>query len=265
MTVKRCSKCGAEKPRDQFGKNSAAKDGLFSYCRPCARAYNKKYYEANADKERQRARDWRIENPDKASDVARRHRKKNLDKVYARTAEWRTQNREYLKEIYRRRYADNKDEEAARFRKYYLENRERLLSRKSEWVAQNPDAAAESWRAWKRKNPDRVRANNAIRRATHLSRVRPFDDELFDLASVEAYALARARVKATGARWHVDHIVPLRSPMIQGLDLGSPISPKKFVGPLFPVVCGLHNEFNLAVITARENMSKGNRYWPGMP
>ena len=44
--------------------------------------------------------------------------------------------------------------------------------------------------------------------------------------------------------WHeVDHIVPLLS----------------------PIVCGLHCEANLRVITAIDNNKKGNRFWPDMP
>ena len=40
----------------------------------------------------------------------------------------------------------------------------------------------------------------------------------------------------------VDHIVPLNH----------------------PYVSGLHNEFNLRVITALENAKKSNKYWPDM-
>lgn len=52
----------------------------------------------------------------------------------------------------------------------------------------------------------------------------------------------KLRSAATGISFEVDHVVPLVS----------------------PYVCGLHNAFNLAVIPAIVNRSKGNRWWPGM-
>lgn len=47
---------------------------------------------------------------------------------------------------------------------------------------------------------------------------------------------------ATGVQHSVDHIVPL----------------------VHPLVCGLHWEHNLEVITLAENIRKSNNYWPGM-
>lgn len=63
-----------------------------------------------------------------------------------------------------------------------------------------------------------------------------------DLFIKEAYRLARLRASMTGFEWHVDHIVPLNSPL----------------------VCGLHVEHNLQVIPSAANWAKGNRHWPDM-
>ncbi|MDO0931767.1 endonuclease domain-containing protein [Streptomyces sp. DG2A-72] len=38
--VKRCPRCGENKPRTAFAKNKAMRDGLHVYCRECASAYH---------------------------------------------------------------------------------------------------------------------------------------------------------------------------------------------------------------------------------
>ncbi len=59
----------------------------------------------------------------------------------------------------------------------------------------------------------------------------------------EVYREARTLTELTGVPHHVDHVVPLRSPL----------------------VCGLHWEKNLQVLPATNNIRKGNRWWPDMP
>jgi len=48
--------------------------------------------------------------------------------------------------------------------------------------------------------------------------------------------------RITGKVHHVDHIVPVSN----------------------DYACGLHNEFNLQVLTEVENLQKSNHYWPDM-
>jgi hypothetical protein len=57
------------------------------------------------------------------------------------------------------------------------------------------------------------------------------------------YRLARIATAATGTRWSVEHIVPLKNPL----------------------VCGLHCPANLTLSPLVDNVLKGNSWWPDMP
>lgn len=94
--------------------------------------------------------------------------------------------------------------------------------------------------AYASRNPDKVTAKCSRRRATKLQATPDWGIAFF---IEEAYALAKLREQVVGGKWHVDHIVPLKSKL----------------------VCGLHVEHNLRVIPAQHNISKGNKYWPDMP
>jgi hypothetical protein len=68
-------------------------------------------------------------------------------------------------------------------------------------------------------------------------------DWINESAVLEIYREAKRLTNLTGVVHHVDHVVPLRSPL----------------------VCGLHWERNLQVLPATNNIRKGNRWWPDMP
>lgn len=78
---------------------------------------------------------------------------------------------------------------------------------------------------------------NAVRRAFKLHATPKWLSEQDKLHLKCIYQVAAMRNKESDTRWHVDHIVPL-----QGEN-----------------VCGLHVPWNLRVITAEENLAKGNK------
>lgn len=90
---------------------------------------------------------------------------------------------------------------------------------------------------WHKNNPHAVAAHAAARRARKRQAQPPWVDPAeLKMPHIDAERLTRE----TGIPHHVDHIVPLGGKN----------------------VCGLHVPWNLRVIPANENLSKGNRLTP---
>ena len=134
----------------------------------------------------------------------------------------------------------SKKREYMRLKRTAMSHDERLLCRvrhrifARESYARHAERYRERSRLWCHEHPSENRAKRARRvarllRATPLWGNRFFVDEIYDLAQF--------RTRALGFPWHVDHIIPLRNPL----------------------VCGLHVENNLRVIPWQENLCKSNR------
>ena len=63
VQLKRCTKCGQEKPVDQFYKRALSPDGLTYECRPCKKVMDQEYYLRNAEACRERTRETRRKKP----------------------------------------------------------------------------------------------------------------------------------------------------------------------------------------------------------
>lgn len=135
----------------------------------------------------------------------------------------------------RLRYALDPGKKKEQDRKWAQQNPERGRNRSKAWRDANPDRAAEVTKKYESANPEKGYARCGTRRAVKRNAKPSWANQFF---IQEAYRLAKLRTKMTGFVWHVDHIVPLRS----------------------PVVCGLHCETNLQVIPGYLNMVKGNRF-----
>lgn len=183
------------------GTSDRKRDGA---CRMCAAAVTKKWY---ANKGLAYHQKWRQKNAEKVLEINAKYRTAHPDRHAAAFKSWRER---------------NPDKQRERFVKFATANPEKI--RQYQQVRQ-------------RDKSHLVNAKTNRRRATKLKATPVWANDFF---IKEAYALAKLRTEMFGFKWHVDHIVPLRS----------------------KVVCGLHVEHNLQVIPALHNLTKSNRSWP---
>ena len=126
------------------------------------------------------------------------------------------------------------DQFLSTFRKWRNLNREQQRTKMQAWRNENIEHRKSSFAAWCKANPDKRSAVAAKRRAAKLKATPTWANQVA-IKSIYAQAASRGM--------HVDHIVPLNS----------------------PIVCGLHVEANLQLLPDKENYSKGNHHWPDMP
>ena len=157
-----------------------------------------------------RSREWKKLNKDKVAAGAKRYGEKNKEKLKEQNAKWSKN------------------------------NRERHRARTNKWRKSNPSDFSASCKKWRDNNRHILDANKSKYDALQLQAYPAWANDFF---IKEIYDLAKLRTKIMGFPWHVDHIVPINS----------------------PVVCGLHWEKNLQVIPAIQNVKKSNKHWPDMP
>jgi hypothetical protein len=132
-------------------------------------------------------------------------------------------------------YAKNKTACADRVKASRAKKIDQYSTYRKQWVSENPERLRELAREHRKANPDMYREYK-VRRRLAETRATPVWANIDAIRAWYTFASVTPGV-------HVDHIVPLNS----------------------PIVCGLHCEFNLQLLPANENMSKGNRHWPDMP
>lgn len=214
MSHKICGTCKIQKQLNEFSKSKAKSDGLCVTCKSCAKERSRRWRLENPEQFKNNIDKWRSENPEKAKLSQLNWRQNNKEKHLNGVNKWKENNKERVREI--------TNIAVAKYRK------------------NNRDKVNESCRTRRRNNLGADCAKVARRNAIKLRAMPAWVDR----AGIRAvYGQAASLTKTLGVEHHVDHIVPLNS----------------------PIVCGLHCLSNLQILPGHENIAKSNRLWPDMP
>lgn len=166
VTEKTCSKCGAIKPLDSYGKNT-------NRCKQCAAKYKKEWRENNINRikknrkdkywddpelARMKSLDWYYDNMEAAKDVRRNYHWKNRDDILTKKREYYNKNRDSILEDQHLRYL------------YDDEFRKQTNIRAAKWSKENRDRQSKYAKEYY-KHPER-RRKNKTRSLTRLAIMR---------------------------------------------------------------------------------------------
>ena len=162
---------------------------------------------------------------------------KDIEKQREANRKYYAENKQKKREACRKYYAENKQKIREASRKWRAENKEKDCETRRKWRAENKEKMYEAQRQWSKANPSKITKYSANRRATRLNATPAWltDKQQTEMAAI--YKEAVVMGKQTGIPHHVDHIVPLKGKNVSGL----------------------HVPWNLQILTATENISKGNR------
>lgn len=179
---------------------------ICEFCAQKARDHANAYRIENPESCMRRHKRWSEKNKEYLKAKMREYYEKNMEDIKSRSSEWFSKNTLRAKESRASYYRRHKDYFNKKGRRYHWENRNKILEKQKLYYVDNRE---------------RFRAYGSKRRAALLERVAPWFGELDDLVIREAHHLARLRTEVTGFKWSVDHRVPLQGDSFSGLHCAS--------------------------------------------
>ncbi len=123
-------------------------------------------------------------------------------------------------EYSRKYHAANRETAAIKRKQYYDANKDASSEYSRLYLQRNRVEQLERMRLYRQANPHMKVAHQAKRRAKKMQAMPAWFGEFDAFVWIEAAALARLRLIATGIRWHADHMIPLQAKNVSGLHVG---------------------------------------------
>lgn len=157
------------------------------------------------------------------------------EKRKAQSAAWVKAHPEKRQQTWRRHRARNLARVHASNAKWSAKNKDNVKLKSLLWRAKNAERNKTNNRNYRRRNKASINASTKRRRVQLIGALPAWANQ----GKIVAFYVEADRLTClTGTKHEVDHIVPLRS----------------------RVVCGLHCEDNLQILTKTQNLKKGNRF-----
>jgi len=260
---KKCTKCGEVKSLDEFSNDKSKKDGKQSRCKDCVKLYAKinkehikkrqqeyrkinlekmiKWREKNKENIINYSKKYRKENKESIKEYNKKYRKENRESIKKREQKYREKNKEIIKEK-SKIYEKNRDKEKRRKAKkiYREKNRERLREYSNNWSREKLKTDS----LFKLRSSIRTNIGNSLIKRGYTKENKTYNmlkcDYNFFMEWINGIA-------SNGHQYgfgdlHLDHVIP--------------ISLAETEDELYL----LNHYSNFQLLSADENLSKGNRY-----
>lgn len=161
------------------------------------------------------------------SEYRKKYYKENKEKINLKEKKYREANKEKIALRIKLQRIRDAEQYKKRTAEYRDNNRDKLRQTAKEYRERNKELCYQRVKDWEKRNKSKRKSYKAKHRALKIKATPVFAD----MEKIhEIY-------KNCPKGFHVDHIIPLNN----------------------PIVCGLHVEWNLQYLSAKENCSKGNK------
>lgn len=196
--MKTCKKCQLEKHDTDFHRNAKSKDGLAIYCKNCKSGIAKEYNEKNSEHIKERCKKYYAANSEAMKAKARSFISENRDEINKRKRDHYKENRERLIEISKEYQAKNQEKVKEGKRKYWERTREQRLEYRKQYCIDNKEAVS----ALKRNRRAKIRGAEGSHTGEEV-------ESIFARQKGLCASCAKKLFKTGEKKYHVDHITPI--------------------------------------------------------